>query len=55
MPLFEEFAEFLTNAFNYLGEFNDIGAYFTYLWESFVALLENFWAVFTGFFTGLFR
>jgi len=38
MTFLEEIAEALRNLYDYFASFADIGAYFTFLWESFLAL-----------------
>ena len=50
MVFFEEIAEWLHNAYDYMGTFTDVGAMFGSWWDGFVAFLYNFWMQIVGLF-----
>ena len=54
MIFFEEVAQWFSNAFAFLGGFNDIGDMFSSGWNAFTGFVVGFWEMFSGFFTGLF-
>ena len=55
MPFFEEIAQLIKDAANYLGSnFDSSVDMFQGLWNSIVSVLKSFWDQFKGFFENLF-